>query len=59
MNASAPVDGRDPTRVVTRRCIALLIDALLLALLPAATVALGRERDHAEGRLPRSAARGP
>jgi uncharacterized RDD family membrane protein YckC len=33
-------DGRDPTRVVTRRCIALLIDALLLALIPAATVAI-------------------
>ena len=32
------VDGHDPTRVVTRRCIALLVDALLLALIPAATV---------------------
>ncbi len=34
------VDGRDPTRVVTRRCVALFIDALLLALIPAATVAV-------------------
>ena len=33
-------DGRDPTRVVTRRCIALLFDALLLALIPLATVAI-------------------
>ncbi len=34
------VDGRDPTKVVTRRCVALAIDALLLALIPAVTVAL-------------------
>jgi uncharacterized RDD family membrane protein YckC len=30
----SPVDGRDPTRVVTRRCIAILIDALLVAVIP-------------------------
>jgi uncharacterized RDD family membrane protein YckC len=33
-------DGRDPTRVVTRRCFALLVDALLLALIPIVTVAV-------------------
>jgi uncharacterized RDD family membrane protein YckC len=36
----APVDGRDPTRVVTRRCLALVIDAVLLALIPAITVTI-------------------
>jgi uncharacterized RDD family membrane protein YckC len=34
----APVDGRDPTRVVTRRCIAILIDALLVAVIPLVSV---------------------
>jgi len=33
-------DGRDPTRVITRRCIALLVDALLLALIVSVTVAI-------------------
>lgn len=31
------VDGRDPTQVVIRRCVALLVDALLLALIPTVT----------------------
>lgn len=35
--AGEGVDGRDPTRVVTRRSVALLIDALLLAVIPAVT----------------------
>lgn len=34
------VDGRDPTRVVTRRCIALMIDAFLLAAIPVLTIYL-------------------
>jgi uncharacterized RDD family membrane protein YckC len=39
------VDGRDPTRVVTRRCVAFFIDALLLALIPALTaLVIGRAR---------------
>jgi uncharacterized RDD family membrane protein YckC len=33
-------DGRDPMRVVTRRIFALLVDGLLLALIPLATVAI-------------------
>jgi uncharacterized RDD family membrane protein YckC len=39
-SVATPVDGRDPTKVVTRRCIALLVDGLLLALIPLATVAI-------------------
>jgi uncharacterized RDD family membrane protein YckC len=39
-SVAAAVDGRDPTRVVTRRCFALLVDALLLTLIPLATVAI-------------------
>ena len=39
-SVATAVDGRDPTRVVTRRCFALLVDALLLALIPLATVAI-------------------
>jgi uncharacterized RDD family membrane protein YckC len=34
------VGGRDPTRVVTRRGIAFVIDAVLLAVIPAITVAI-------------------
>ena len=34
MTRPAAVDGRDPTQVVTRRCLALLVDALLLAVVP-------------------------
>jgi uncharacterized RDD family membrane protein YckC len=30
-------DGRDQTRVITRRCVALVIDAFLLAVVPAVT----------------------
>ncbi len=39
--AGAPprdAEGRDPTKVVTRRAAAILLDALLLAVLPALTV---------------------
>jgi uncharacterized RDD family membrane protein YckC len=39
-SVATAADGRDPTRVVTRRCFALFIDALLLALIPLATVAI-------------------
>jgi uncharacterized RDD family membrane protein YckC len=39
MRRPAAVDGRDPTRVVTRRCVALLVDALLLAIVPLLTIA--------------------
>jgi uncharacterized RDD family membrane protein YckC len=43
MTALTSVDGRDPTRVVTRRCAAFVIDALLIAAVPAVTVlAVGR-----------------
>jgi uncharacterized RDD family membrane protein YckC len=38
MTRPALVDGRDPTRVVTRRCVALFVDAILLAAIPAITV---------------------
>jgi uncharacterized RDD family membrane protein YckC len=40
MTRPAAVDGRDPTRVVTRRCVALLVDALLLAIVLIVTIAL-------------------
>jgi uncharacterized RDD family membrane protein YckC len=40
MTPPAPVDGRDPTRVVTRRGVAVVIDAFLLAVIPAVTVAI-------------------
>jgi uncharacterized RDD family membrane protein YckC len=40
MTRPAAVDGRDPTRVVTRRCVALFVDALLLALVPVLTIAV-------------------
>jgi uncharacterized RDD family membrane protein YckC len=38
MTRPALVEGRDPTQVITRRCIGFSIDALLLAAIPAATV---------------------
>lgn len=38
--AGSRPDGSDPTRVVTRRCFALFVDAALLALIPAVTVAI-------------------
>jgi uncharacterized RDD family membrane protein YckC len=34
----APVDGRDPTKVVARRCGAILVDAFLVAVIPIVTV---------------------
>jgi uncharacterized RDD family membrane protein YckC len=40
MTRPASVDGRDPTRVVTRRAIAFVLDAVLLALIPASTIAI-------------------
>jgi uncharacterized RDD family membrane protein YckC len=39
-SVATSVDGRDPTKVVTRRCFALLVDGVLLALIPLATVAI-------------------
>lgn len=38
MDRPAPVEGRDPTRVITRRAVALLVDAILVAVLPVLTV---------------------
>jgi uncharacterized RDD family membrane protein YckC len=52
VNRLAAVDGRDPTRVVTRRCIAFLIDAFLLAALPTITVALVGHADLRRGSCP-------
>jgi uncharacterized RDD family membrane protein YckC len=52
MSRPALVDGRDPTRVVTRRCIALLVDALLLAALPAVTVLVVGRADLRKGDCP-------
>jgi uncharacterized RDD family membrane protein YckC len=45
-------DGRDPTRVVTRRCVALLIDALLLALVPTVTAFVVGHADIRKGECP-------
>lgn len=57
MNASTTgrpvsVDGRDPTRVVTRRCVALLVDALLLALILVVTVAIVGDAELRHGDCP-------
>jgi uncharacterized RDD family membrane protein YckC len=52
MSVTAPIDGRDPTKVVTRRCVALLIDALLLALIPAITVAVVGNAEVRRGACP-------
>ncbi len=38
MSRPEAVEGRDPTQVVTRRCVAFVIDAFLLAVIPALTV---------------------
>jgi uncharacterized RDD family membrane protein YckC len=51
-SVATAVDGRDPTRVVTRRCFALLVDALLLALIPLATVAVVGSADVRKGVCP-------
>ncbi len=48
---SAP-GGRDPTRVVTRRSLALLVDALLLALIPTVTVAIVGNASMSKGVCP-------
>ncbi len=45
-------DGRDPTRVVTRRGVALLVDALLLALIPTVTVAIVGNASMGKGACP-------
>jgi uncharacterized RDD family membrane protein YckC len=52
MTARTPVDGRDPTRVVTRRAIALLIDAILLTAIPAVTALLVGHADIRRGDCP-------
>jgi uncharacterized RDD family membrane protein YckC len=52
MSVMARVDGRDPTKVVTRRCVALMVDALLLALIPAATVAVVGNAEVRRGTCP-------
>jgi uncharacterized RDD family membrane protein YckC len=52
MTAPTPVDGRDPTRVVTRRAIALLIDAILLTAIPAVTALLVGHADIRRGDCP-------
>ncbi len=49
---SRGLDGRDPTRVVTRRCIALVVDALILALIPLATVAVVGHAEASKGVCP-------
>jgi uncharacterized RDD family membrane protein YckC len=48
----ALVDGRDPTRVITRRCIALVVDALLLAVLPTVTALVVGHADLRRGDCP-------
>jgi uncharacterized RDD family membrane protein YckC len=40
MTRLASVDGHDPTRVITRRCVALTVDALLLAIIPLLTITI-------------------
>jgi uncharacterized RDD family membrane protein YckC len=40
MTRLASVDGHDPTRVVTRRCVALTVDAFLLAIIPFLTITI-------------------
>jgi uncharacterized RDD family membrane protein YckC len=52
MTRPALVDGRDPTRVVTRRCVALLVDALLLALIPTVTALVVGHADLRKGVCP-------
>lgn len=52
MTRPALVDGRDPTRVVTRRGIAFVLDAVLLALIPAITVAIVGNADLRRGDCP-------
>jgi uncharacterized RDD family membrane protein YckC len=52
MTRPALVDGRDPTRVVTRRCVAFVLDAVLLAALPVITVALIGHADLRRGACP-------
>ncbi len=52
MNRPEAIDGRDPTRVVTRRCVALVVDALLLALIPVLTVVVVGNADLRKGDCP-------
>jgi uncharacterized RDD family membrane protein YckC len=52
MTPPALVDGRDPTRVVTRRCVALVIDALLLAIIPTVTALVVGGADLRKGQCP-------
>jgi uncharacterized RDD family membrane protein YckC len=52
MTRPALVDGRDPTQVITRRGVAFVIDALLLALIPTATALLVGGADIRRGDCP-------
>lgn len=52
MTGPGAVDGDDPTRVVSRRCAALLVDALLLALIPTVTAFLVGHADIRTGSCP-------
>ncbi len=40
MTRPASADGHDPTRVITRRCLALTVDAFLLAIVPFLTITI-------------------
>jgi uncharacterized RDD family membrane protein YckC len=52
MTSPVVVGGRDPTRVVTRRGLALLVDALLLALIPTVTAFLVGHAEIRRGACP-------
>jgi uncharacterized RDD family membrane protein YckC len=52
MTRPAFVDGRDPTQVITRRGVAFVLDALLLALIPTATALLVGGADIRRGDCP-------
>ncbi len=52
MTRPALVDGRDPTRVVMRRCVALFVDAFLLAVVPVLTALVVGHADLRKGSCP-------
>ncbi|HEU5309623.1 MAG TPA: RDD family protein [Acidimicrobiia bacterium] len=52
MTRPALVEGRDPTQVITRRCIGFSIDAFLLAAIPAATVLVVGHAELRKGACP-------
>jgi len=52
MTRPAIVDGRDPTRVVTRRCVAFVVDAFLLAVIPAITALVVGHAEIRKGECP-------